>query len=149
MVVGFTTTCAIRNPVHGEVYSIQHYVIKFVSDLRQVGGFCPDPQICSTNKTDHHDITEILLKVPLNTIKQSENVLRWFSAKNWFSIICDEDWLITYIQIHVDFCLNLNSDVQQFHQYQQILLNQLLLQTIKHNRDRHMSLVMWKYYLVQ
>jgi hypothetical protein len=46
MVVGFTTTCAISayhskvvssNPVHGEV--IQHYVIKFVSDLRQVGGF--------------------------------------------------------------------------------------------------------------
>jgi hypothetical protein len=27
------------NPVHGEVYLIQHYVIKFVSDLRQVGGF--------------------------------------------------------------------------------------------------------------
>jgi hypothetical protein len=27
------------NPIHGEVYSIQHYVIKFVSDLRQVGGF--------------------------------------------------------------------------------------------------------------
>jgi hypothetical protein len=27
------------NPVHGVVYSIQHYVIKFVSDLRQVGGF--------------------------------------------------------------------------------------------------------------
>jgi hypothetical protein len=27
------------NPAHGEVYSIQHNVIKFVSDLRQVGGF--------------------------------------------------------------------------------------------------------------
>ena len=27
------------NPTHCEVYSIQHYVIKFVSDLRQVGGF--------------------------------------------------------------------------------------------------------------
>ena len=27
------------NPVHDDVYSIQHYVIKFVSDLRQVGGF--------------------------------------------------------------------------------------------------------------
>jgi len=48
VVVGFTTTCAISayhhescdfEPVHGEVYSIQHYVIKFVSDLRQVGGF--------------------------------------------------------------------------------------------------------------
>jgi hypothetical protein len=27
------------DPVHGEMYSIQHYVIKFVSDLRQVCGF--------------------------------------------------------------------------------------------------------------
>jgi hypothetical protein len=27
------------NPVYGEVYSIQHYVIKFASDLRQVGVF--------------------------------------------------------------------------------------------------------------
>ena len=27
------------NPVHGEVYSIQHYVIKFVSELWQVSGF--------------------------------------------------------------------------------------------------------------
>jgi hypothetical protein len=25
--------------IHGEVYSKQHYVIKFVSDLRQVSGF--------------------------------------------------------------------------------------------------------------
>ena len=37
----FITTNAISsNPVHGEVYSIQHYGVKFVSDLRkQVGGF--------------------------------------------------------------------------------------------------------------
>ena len=45
MVVGFTTTWAITtkvvisNPVHGKVYLIQHYVIKFISDLRQVCGF--------------------------------------------------------------------------------------------------------------
>jgi len=47
-VVGFPTTSAISvchhqccefEPRSGEVYSIQHYVIKFVSDLRQVGGF--------------------------------------------------------------------------------------------------------------
>jgi hypothetical protein len=49
------------------VYSIQHYVIKFVSDLRQVGGY-PGTPVSSTNKTDCHDITEILLKVALNTI---------------------------------------------------------------------------------
>jgi hypothetical protein len=56
-------------PVHGEVYSIQHYVIKFVSDLRQVCGFFPGTSVSSTNKTDRHDITEILLKDALNTIK--------------------------------------------------------------------------------
>ena len=44
MKAGFPTTCAITkvvssNSVHGEVYSIPHYVIKFVSDLRQVACF--------------------------------------------------------------------------------------------------------------
>jgi hypothetical protein len=40
MVVGFITTEVVSsNPAHGDVYSIQHYVIKLVSDLRQVGGF--------------------------------------------------------------------------------------------------------------
>jgi hypothetical protein len=57
--------------VHGEVYSIQHYVIKFVSDLLQVSGFFPGTPVFSTNKTDPHDITEILLKVALNAIKQT------------------------------------------------------------------------------
>jgi hypothetical protein len=52
----------------GEVYSIQHYVIKFVSDLRQVGRFSLCTPVSSTNKTDCHNITEILLKVALNTI---------------------------------------------------------------------------------
>jgi len=35
MVVGFTPTTNLvsLNLTHGEVYSIQHYVIKFVSDL--------------------------------------------------------------------------------------------------------------------
>jgi hypothetical protein len=35
----FTTEVASSNPVHGEVYSKQQYVIKFVSDLQQVSGF--------------------------------------------------------------------------------------------------------------
>jgi hypothetical protein len=34
-----TTKVVSLNPVHDEVYSIQHYVIKFVSDVRQGGGF--------------------------------------------------------------------------------------------------------------
>ena len=74
MVVGFTTTYAISAYHHWccefESWSgrgVQHYVITFVSDLRQVGGFlrvfrCPTPiKVIAT----------IYLKVVLNTIKQA------------------------------------------------------------------------------
>ena len=37
--VPMTTKVVSSNPVHGEVHWIQHYLIKFVSDSRQVGGF--------------------------------------------------------------------------------------------------------------
>ena len=57
-----TTKVVNSNQVHGELYSIQHYVIKFVSNLRQVGGFLRDS---TTKKPNRHDITEILLKVAL------------------------------------------------------------------------------------
>jgi hypothetical protein len=63
MVVGFTTTYAISSYHHWccEFKSpsgrgIQHYVIKFVSDLRQVGGIlgrlCWMTRICSTCRTE-------------------------------------------------------------------------------------------------
>jgi len=66
--VPITTKDVSLNPAHGKVYSIQQYVIKFVSVLRQVGGFLLGTLISSTNIADCHDITEILLKVVLNTI---------------------------------------------------------------------------------
>jgi len=37
--VPITTKVVSSNPAHGNVYLIQLYVIKFVSDLRQVGCF--------------------------------------------------------------------------------------------------------------
>ena len=78
VVVGFTNTCAVSayhhrvmssNPVHGEVYSIQHYMIKFVSDLRHVGGFFRVLWFPSPIKLT----AKILLKVALNTINQTKN----------------------------------------------------------------------------
>ena len=54
-------------PAGGEVFSIQYYVIKFVSVLRHVGGFSPGIPVFSTNKAVCHDIAEILLKVTFNT----------------------------------------------------------------------------------
>jgi hypothetical protein len=46
-----------------KVNSIQHYVIKFVSDLWL--SLCTT--VSSTNKTDRSDMTELLLKVRLST----------------------------------------------------------------------------------
>jgi hypothetical protein len=50
-------------------------VIKLFSDLQQVGGFLLALGVSSTNKTDRHDITEILLKAALNTTKQTNTSL--------------------------------------------------------------------------
>jgi hypothetical protein len=49
-----------QNPAHGRVYSIQHYVIQFVSDLWQVGGFLYTT-LCDT-------------------------VCQWLAAGRWFSL---------------------------------------------------------------
>ena len=84
MVVGFTTTYAISAYHHkrcefesrsGEVYSIHHYVTSLCDKVCQwlTAGrwFSPCILVSSTNKADHHDITEIVLKVALNTTKQT------------------------------------------------------------------------------
>ena len=51
-----------------EAYLIQHYVIKFVSDLRQVYGFHRISRFSFINRNDRFDITEILLNMALNNI---------------------------------------------------------------------------------
>jgi len=58
--VPITTKVVSSNAAHDKVYYIQHFVIKFASDLRQVG-----TPVYSTNC---HDIAETLLKVALNTM---------------------------------------------------------------------------------
>ena len=39
-----------------------HYVVKSVSDLRQVGGLSPGTPVSSTNKTDCHDIAKHIVE---------------------------------------------------------------------------------------
>ena len=48
--VSITNKVVSSNPVHGEVYSIQQYVIKFVSHLGQLYDFLR--YSVSSNKTD-------------------------------------------------------------------------------------------------
>ena len=64
--VPITTKVMSSNPAHGEVYSIPHYMIKFVSDLGQVGGF-----------------HRILLFPPLIKLTARHN---WPPRHNWYSV---------------------------------------------------------------
>ena len=64
--VSITTKVVSSNLVHGDLYSIQHYVISLSVTLTGQW-FSPGIPVSSTNKTDCHDLTEILLKVALST----------------------------------------------------------------------------------
>ena len=57
-----TTKVVSSNLAHGEVYLIQHYVIMFV------GYFSPGTTVFTPIEIDRYGMTEILLKVVLNTI---------------------------------------------------------------------------------
>ena len=85
------------NPAHGEVHSIQNYVMKFVNDLRACQWFSLGTPVFSPND----DITEIVLKMALNTITLTLNS----AGKKFHQYQQNKE--------------SLNSDGQQFHQYQQ------------------------------
>jgi hypothetical protein len=84
------------NPVHDEVYSIQHYVIKICQWLAAGQWFSPGTPDSSTNKTDRHDITEILLKLALNPIPlPTTQITNWLT--NQMSLIASNDTCTIYI----------------------------------------------------
>ena len=57
--VPITTKIVGSNPAQGEVYSICNKVCQLLAIGRW---FSPGTPVSWTNKTDHHDITEIWLK---------------------------------------------------------------------------------------
>ena len=91
-----TTKVVSSNPDCGEVYSI-HYVIKLISYMYLRGCFSTGTPVSFGNKTDLHDITEILLKVALNTIKQptKPNTIRttWLGVNEWLLFNVRTTWL--------------------------------------------------------
>jgi endogenous inhibitor of DNA gyrase (YacG/DUF329 family) len=68
--VPITTDVVNSNVGKGEVYKFCDKVCQWLATGRW---FSPGHPVSSTNKTDRHDITEILLKVALSTIKQTIN----------------------------------------------------------------------------
>jgi hypothetical protein len=87
----FDTKIVSSNPVHGEVYSIQHYVIKFVSDLGQVSSFLrvllfPPPVkhlwynwniVESAFK--HHKLNQTVTLISRTIDKKMDCVHNWYS----------------------------------------------------------------------
>ena len=61
-------------------------MIKFVNDLRQFDGFL-QYSVFTTNKTDCHDITEILLKGAINTINHLPEQPSSFLLHNVFALL--------------------------------------------------------------
>ena len=62
-----TTKAVSSNPVHGERGVLDTTLCDSVCQCRW---FCPGIPVSLINKTDRHDINDILLKVTLNTINQ-------------------------------------------------------------------------------
>ena len=60
----------------------------------------PGPPVSSTNKTDYHDITEILLKVAVNTIKQTNKQKLRLIVKS--SNVAVDDFVD---QVYFKFCI--------------------------------------------
>ena len=91
--------------------------------------FSPDPPVSSTNKTDIHDVTEILLKVTLNTIKQNkQQIISWLAvARHESNLICYS--LRTAYHSYIDSSTNQNftytdSSTNQNFTYTDSLTNQ-------------------------
>ena len=93
MVVGFTTTY-VGNAYH---HSIHHYVIKFVSDLRQLGVFLRVLRFPSPIKLTSTIYLIYLLKVALNTItltpiptktKLGDIVVLFIHVSLYIDIVC-------------------------------------------------------------
>ena len=90
MVVGFTITYAISASHHwscefesrswrGELdTTLYDKVCQWLAAGRM---FSPVTSVCSSNKTDSHDITEILLKIGLNTITMEYVILHHIDKK--------------------------------------------------------------------
>ena len=104
--VPFITKVLSSNPINDEVYSIQHYVIKFVSDLQHVGGFLLVLWFLLTIKLTTTNIAEILLKLALSAIILTLTLPRFTiidSSHNSFKIDIYTRSTVTWIKGHTKF----------------------------------------------
>jgi hypothetical protein len=72
--------------------------------------FSQGPPVFSTNKTDRHDVTEILLKVVLNTIKQTDNYISYNVFEDLFLFFSGIFQFLTINNICINIILYFSID---------------------------------------
>ena len=80
--------------------SIRARCTQLCDKVCQIGDFSLGPPVSSTNKHDSHDITELLFKVALNTIKQTnEKTMFLYCTSLWSNIIMliSSLWVYMYV----------------------------------------------------
>ena len=87
--MSITSKIASWNSADGEVYSIQHHVIKFVSDLQEVCRFLQVLQFPLQIKLTATYLTEILLKVALNTLTLTLTLQKYIYTPTVITILSD------------------------------------------------------------
>ena len=98
IIVGFTTTCPnrflsplmlwVRISIRARCTTLCDKVCQWLATGRW---FSPGPPFSSTNKTDPHDIAEILLKVALKTIKKQQQKPIYITSENFIKFDRAED----------------------------------------------------------
>ena len=94
MVVGFTTIRAISTYNHKrcefESHSGDTTLCDKVCDWFTTGRwFSPGTPASSNNKTDRHNITEMLLKVAINPINHKPTIYEWIVIKSFIKAVID------------------------------------------------------------
>ena len=106
MVIGFTTTYAISIYHHWSCEFESHswqgalnttLCYKVCQWLVTVRWFSTSTPVSSTNKTDRHGITEILLKVVLNTINQTKRPIDFSRISYFLKISQRKPVIIIYL----------------------------------------------------
>jgi hypothetical protein len=104
--VTITTNVVSMNLVHGEVYSIQPYVIKLVSDLRLVGGFL---QVQYTPS-----VSTIKLSGPTYSSQNVRQMSDKFESQHSLSPTIWSDILVGHFGLGRTFWSDVKVDIKRF-----------------------------------
>ena len=103
--IGYTQSGVCLVVIGFYTSAIQHYLIKFSVTCAD-RWFSPGTPVFTTNKTDCHDATEILLKVALNTIRLTLYQCQLTLFSLFFSSECTTGRYGINCESHCHTCVN-------------------------------------------